>query len=208
MCVCVCVCLGVSVCVDACAFIKYNNNVNMEPFSPYFRLMLDPKTLSYKDRDVDLVSRDGRSSSAGDNQSISLERAVTFHGTVGRADSDSLPSRHSHGSISFRETPTQRPESTKHQSRYPKPPKTAPTVMGGSIGLKDDFMKNIMLRKCKRVHKPPLEERLEDFYSRLDETMAAEEEELLRAQDKEAIKHKWTLLTKGVKAAFALGSKK
>ena len=111
--------------------------------------MLDPKTLSYAGRDVDLISRD-TDSRADDVSSghLGLERAVTFHGTIGRQDSDSLPSRDSGdpGSSNMRAissgSSTGRQE--KRQSRLPKPPKTAPAG-GGATGGRD-FMKEVVMR--------------------------------------------------------------
>ena len=113
-----------------------------------FRLLLDPKTLSYANRDVDLISRDAESRTDESSSHFGLERAVTFHGTIGRQDSDSLPSRDS----DFRENSSvASTDKQDKKSRFPRPPKTAPTVVGGRNLRTDtaggnDFMKDIMLR--------------------------------------------------------------
>ena len=64
----------------------------------------------------------------------------------------------------------------------------------------------VFVRKYQhRRHRRPIEDRLEEFYTKIDDTLAQEEEEELKATDKETVKRKWALITKGVQAALMIG---
>lgn len=74
---------------------------------------------------------------------------------------------------------------------------------------KDDFMKELLVgnarRRYRRKHRVPLEDRIQEFFERLEE-LKKKDREARDPKSLDDIRKRWTLLTKGVRAALAAES--